>query len=1195
MIRHLSIRLPWHDRGWDGKICNNPSANTYCTGNSSCSGEMIRKNIQPDLESKYAGKEYDPKVYIPPCSQWINTFSTRQSEHVHIPPDFLIKKTTRTTDIITPSTTGTWPYLEVANQEKTNANDKNWLPFSDRANNVDEFFESEDISANESLVFFYLKFDNPLNAENKKFLLVGATTISEVGEALSWEGMSEKDEANPEIGNQVWVRWIKHRGTTEAALFPTAQIYQKILSGKITRAQIEHCLPEISTSMSEAFRFVTRKFDSSIALVFLEILKESLVKLEATKLVPEFNYEASLNWLNNQISKCWEDRGKYPGLGSILEWLGHSQGTLYYRDILKPLEEKGEDVVEKLQQILNDPSRAGIKDKSKFRVASEKWHELPNDDFREALLHYFSRFPLSTEQLTIALNVNSDQREKYGLVSSAEQVLKNPYILTEEMIYEGKEVPFEIIDQGLCPPSGVELDALFEPEDSSRLRALAVQILRNESKKGHTWMPAGDLISSLNSNSKRTVPMSVDHYRMKSAHKVFAEKIAYDVDKDTFALVDLKEDEALIRNFIKTMISSKQVVTKAVDNDYWDKHLRISKITSVELELVITDQIKACHKVYSSRVSSICGSAGSGKTSTLKAVLNKIADSDKEDVLQVAFTGRAAQVMKLKSKRDAQTIHKFLKSKGWIWEDTFLLRRNGGKKESITNLIIDESSMLDLQLFAQLLRAVEWDDLKRIIFVGDPFQLPPIGAGKLFDDILAALNPAGDDDPSRIGILTRNVRLLIERSQTLALATVFRDGPKSSLNEIIEDLWDKNREERDLRVVFFDDPSDLKKILMDETYCLLKKFDKNFNPDRPYEAFNKLHGMGRDLELSLNKLQILSPFRKLEGLGTDDLNIHIQEIMRGGLMKFRKNPKHIAGMTVTDKVIFNKNKTFWDGWDHPNEQKVKFEVTNGQFGQVVDLTGRSKKFGTSPKMRVKVSENPNCTVQITSLQAAEGCELGYATTVHKAQGSEFETVFIILPLDVDWLVSRELIYTALTRSQKNVVLFLRGTKEQFKAKASLDNSDLLNRRTNSLLESNFKPRFVTHHVADSGDRVISKSELLIANILHEAGIKFEYNFELPSKSGKGTRWPDFVFTINGTKIFWEHAGMLSKNDYLEKHKAKVAWYQRQGLVDQLIVSHELDGLNSKKIREVVELLKDGDIKKASTIFSPTTMKKAAGS
>src|SRR4051812_19042935 len=117
MPLHLTVRLPWHDRGWDGHICNDPVKNTYCAGNRSCAGETIQKYKSKSIEEevKYQGKHCsDVRDYIPPCSQHINTFSKRPVKHRHIPPDWLISKTKPAYDIVMPHTVGTWPYREVA-------------------------------------------------------------------------------------------------------------------------------------------------------------------------------------------------------------------------------------------------------------------------------------------------------------------------------------------------------------------------------------------------------------------------------------------------------------------------------------------------------------------------------------------------------------------------------------------------------------------------------------------------------------------------------------------------------------------------------------------------------------------------------------------------------------------------------------------------------------------------------------------------------------------------------------------------------------------------------------------------------------------------------------------------------------------------------------------------------------------------
>ena len=102
----------------------------------------------------------------------------------------------------------------------------------------------------------------------------------------------------------------------------------------------------------------------------------------------------------------------------------------------------------------------------------------------------------------------------------------------------------------------------------------------------------------------------------------------------------------------------------------------------------------------------------------------------------MAPTGKASERIKEKTGKAATTIHSFLASRGWL-NDNFSLKKAGGTvDENISTLIIDECSMLDLSLFATLFRAINWNSIQRLILVGDPNQLPPIGKGKVFSEII---------------------------------------------------------------------------------------------------------------------------------------------------------------------------------------------------------------------------------------------------------------------------------------------------------------------------------------------------------------------------------------------------------------------------------------------------------------------------
>lgn len=129
---------------------------------------------------------------------------------------------------------------------------------------------------------------------------------------------------------------------------------------------------------------------------------------------------------------------------------------------------------------------------------------------------------------------------------------------------------------------------------------------------------------------------------------------------------------------------------------------------------------------------------------------------------------------------------------------------------------------------------------------------------------------------------------------------------------------------------------------------------------------------------------------------------------------------------------------------------------------------------------------------------------------------------------------------------------------------------------------------------EDGKKVSSKSECLISNALHNADVGYDYNQRLVSKKGQRPRWPDFVFTVKGVTYYWEHAGMLSLSEYYRSFEKKKSWYEREGLFDRLLVSHELDGFRSDQIKKVVDLIKSGDVASARKVFDPNVYRKEGG-
>jgi hypothetical protein len=215
-------------------------------------------------------------------------------------------------------------------------------------------------------------------------------------------------------------------------------------------------------------------------------------------------------------------------------------------------------------------------------------------------------------------------------------------------------------------------------------------------------------------------------------------------------------------------------------------------------------------------------------------------------------------------------------------------------------------------------------------------------------------------------------------------------------------------------------------------------------------------------------------------------------------------------------------------------------------------------------------------------------ELAYALTVHKAQGSEFDTVFVVVPNPCR-ILSRELLYTALTRQSSRLVLLCQG--DPFKLLDYRFMSDTARRLTNIFGPP--EPVQVGERVYDKkhiqrsrrGELMISKSEVIIADALAAAGI--EYAYELPLIGSDGTRrYPDFTIedADTGETWFWEHLGMLGDAEYDQKWVAKLAWYRSNGILPDdegggpngtLLTTTEIEGIDRPQIARHIKKIKSG--------------------
>jgi exodeoxyribonuclease V alpha subunit len=346
------------------------------------------------------------------------------------------------------------------------------------------------------------------------------------------------------------------------------------------------------------------------------------------------------------------------------------------------------------------------------------------------------------------------------------------------------------------------------------------------------------------------------------------------------------------------------------------------------------------------------------------------------------------------------------------------------------------------------------------------------------------------------------------------------------------------------------------------------------------------------------RLQVLTPHRG-ELHGVDALNAELQSVLTNNLFE---RVGAVDGITLNDKVIQIQNRTSRRGlWAYDFEQKKtrKVELFNGEIGYVdslkFDRSGLKSAFNGYGNKRLKrfqvkfarkdtVCVNygrdlPTDTPKRSVTQKVEdNLELAYAISIHKSQGSEFEQTFVVVPASKRPL-SAELLYTALTRAQGHCRLYVQGNltplleaRRKENAQSLLVSSSLFGHfRTidDRLLNKNDWYQSGKIHEALSGDMVRSKSEVIIANLLHQADIPFTY--EEPLYAPDGTFFlPDFTLRIGGENYYWEHWGMMSDDGYVAHRELKTKWYKEHfpaRLIDPE-ESSQLSSIASELIRRV---------------------------
>lgn len=1191
-LRHVSIRVPWHDTRWDGTVCRNAKANAACLVL-----QKVRESRNDNQEQSLAGKQIDKldqTTQWPACVGERGTFMapfefTRMIKHPYVTIG-------DTHSHITPAafrhpafSAATIPFRWMARKNAWEIGEaydldvdpsrepmegwfehSNWvLSHENQRALLDAFFSA--VIPERSLCFFYVK-QAPM-VDDADRVLVGAARVLKVGPLVEY-GYSEPRP----IRSYVWDRALEHSLRPvggDGFLLP----YHELL----TRAEqddsidLAACTAVPPSDRRLEFSYAGEHVTHDGALASLLACKEAL---EQAAPYLETSQTDSLAWIDQRVGELWSLRGPAPGLGSALTAFGIRHGNFLAMELGGMLGDN-EDPWPLVDRVMDDPSllSAGAREYLS-RTTTDKWKAIREQrPERRNLLELLSRFELSAEQATRLYVV--EERQQLWPDLTDEQIRENPYLIYETDRVSPEPVSIWTVDRGVfSAPVVRDKHPLPEPSlvddatDPRRVRALTVAALEDSALDGHTLQPRDRVVRDIR-RFPLDPPCTPDGDLMSLVEKTFEPAVAITemaTGDVAYQLARLDGAAQLLRSFVLKRVSGARHTVEADWRALLDAELGTSGEGDVLEERAREEKAAMLQELAESRLSVLIGPAGTGKTTLLKLLVAHPAVAQ-GGVLLLAPTGKARVRMQMATGVEAKTLAQFLVPLGRYEPSTGAYRVIGENKVSpAKTVIVDESSMLTEEMLASLVDALKGVD--RFILVGDPRQLPPIGAGRPFFDIVEHLEPEKVEASfPRVGPgyaeLTVRRRHIGDVRDDIQLADWFSGQQLGAgEDEILGKLLTTDSTDT-LRFVRWDSAEEFRErlleTLVEEIEEITSKddargFELSIGGDE-YEGSVYFH-RGKTHTKS-ESWQILSPVRGLTH-GVRDVNRLVQTTFRAAAIssarqpRFRRTPKPLGpeGIVYGDKVI-NLVNHFTD-YITPREGGLNY-VANGEIGVVVgQFKGKSAQWKGAPwKLQVEFSSQPEFAYDFTPKQLQEEgspmLELAYAVTVHKAQGSEFGLCILVLPRE-SRLLSRELLYTALTRQRDRIVILHEGDKSNLRNYASDYFSATKRRLTNLFLPprlTQLNDRFLEErliHRSGRGEPMRSKSEVIIADRLAAAGIDYEYEVPLVARDGS-TRWPDFTIddADSGRTLYWEHCGMLGDPEYRARWERKLGWYRAQDI------------------------------------------------
>lgn len=549
-------------------------------------------------------------------------------------------------------------------------------------------------------------------------------------------------------------------------------------------------------------------------------------------------------------------------------------------------------------------------------------------------------------QYDITPNLAGKIFRTYGL-EAIERIKANPYCLADD-----------VYGVGFIKADAVALSMGIDPKSQFRLAAATKYVLQDMSTDGHCFAAEDDLLKALSKY------VDADETEWHACWEIMARGKELVTEEGRYYLPSLYEAECTVADRLTKILSAsgRRLKTPSCVEEL----LSAETMTGFSQVKYAPEQLKAIRTALEKKVMVVTGGPGTGKTTTVNGIIQAFTKSGLTVTL-AAPTGRAAKRMTETTGVEAKTIHRLI---GYGMEKRFTEPVKGDV------LVLDECSMIDLPLMAQLLKALP--ETIRIVFCGDVDQLPSVGPGCVFRDIIES------------GVIP-----------VVRLQTIYRQSQKSDIVLAAHEINKGNipviNNDKDLyfQPVHTDESLDKGEAQVEREK--IANFIELFVAERITDRF----------AIAREDIQVLCPMRRME-IGTNALNLRLQEALNPTgevLTGFTSNG---ATLRVRDRVMQVVND-------------YRKEVFNGDIGTVKGWLPATDDEDERIVVSFDGREVAYSADEVTDLQ------LAYATTIHKAQGSEYKAVVIPVSTSNAVMLQRNLLYTGVTRAKK--LLLLIGTKK----------------------------------------------------------------------------------------------------------------------------------------------------------------------